>query len=60
MVRYTMAGIGSLIASDIERVLEPGILYTVCGAIVILASGNVAIIRMNGKEWAMKRKEGGY
>ena len=59
LVRFIMAGIGSLIASDIERALGPGILYTVCGAVVILVSGSIIIIRINGKKWAMKRKEAG-
>ena len=54
-----MDGIGSLIASDIERALGPGILYTICGSIIVFASGNVIIIRINAREWAMKRKEAG-
>ena len=57
MVRYIMAGIGSLIAYDIERALGPGILYTACGAIVVLASGNIVIVRMNGKNASWKEKK---
>ena len=52
-----MAGVGSLIASDIERALGSGILYTVCGAVMLLVSVNMIVIRINGKKWAMKRRE---
>ena len=55
-----MGGVGFLIASDIERLLGPGILYTICGAIIVLASGAIVIIRMNRKKWTKKRKEAGF
>ena len=55
LVRFTMSGVGFLIASDIHKVLEPGILYTICGALNVLVSGSIIIIRMNGKKWAMQR-----
>lgn len=59
-VRYIMAGIGSLVASDIQRALGSGILYTICGAALLLFSILLVILRMKGKEWAIKRKEQGY
>ncbi|KAI9497395.1 major facilitator superfamily domain-containing protein [Zychaea mexicana] len=58
-VRYIMAGIGSLIASDIQRALGTGILYTICGAAMLLISANMVAIRIYGKKWAQKRKEAG-
>ncbi|KAI8140912.1 hypothetical protein BJV82DRAFT_621587 [Fennellomyces sp. T-0311] len=54
-----MAGVGSLVASDIERALKPGILYTVCGAVMLLMTANIIIIRMKGKEWTRKRQDAG-
>ncbi|KAG2216729.1 hypothetical protein INT45_007628, partial [Circinella minor] len=55
LVRFSMSGIGFLIASDIHKVLEPGILYTICGTLNVLVSGSIIIIRMNGKKWAIQR-----
>ena len=59
LVRFIMGGIGSLTASDIQRAFGPAILYGVCGGIIVLVSGNIIIIRIKGKKWAIKRKEAG-
>ncbi|KAG2216731.1 hypothetical protein INT45_007630, partial [Circinella minor] len=59
LIRYVMGGIGSLVASDIQKVFGPAILYAVCGGIVVLVSGNIIIILINGKKWGIQRKEAG-
>ena len=53
--RYLMAGIGSLIASDILRALGSGILFTLCGCFLLVASVNLVIIKMYTKKWALLR-----
>ncbi|KAG2230535.1 hypothetical protein INT48_001187 [Thamnidium elegans] len=55
--RYLMAGIGSLIASDILRVLGNGILFTICGCFLLLASINLIIIKKYTKKWALLRSK---
>ncbi|CAO3664329.1 unnamed protein product [Umbelopsis vinacea] len=55
-VRYLMAGIGALIASSIESALGDGILYTICGAILILASGLLQVVIVKGKQWGKLRE----
>lgn len=53
--RYIMAGIGSLIASDILRALGSGILFTLCGCFLLVASVNLLIITKYTKKWALLR-----
>lgn len=53
--RYIMAGVGSLIASDILRALGNGILFTLCGCFLLVASLNLVLIRLYTKKWAMLR-----
>lgn len=53
--RYIMAGIGSLIASDILRVLGNGVLFTLCGCFLLIASLNLVLIRLYTKKWAVLR-----
>lgn len=52
-----MAGVGSLVSSDLERALGSGILYTVCGGALLLCTTNIIIIRIRGKKWAAKQKQ---
>lgn len=52
-VRYITAGVGSLVAADIQRVVMPGILYTVCGASLFLMAGTLVIVRRKGHEWSL-------
>jgi hypothetical protein len=54
--RYIMAGVGSLIASEILRALGNGILSTFCGAILAIASINLVIIRKYAFKWTALRK----
>ncbi|KAL1933038.1 hypothetical protein VTP01DRAFT_8716 [Rhizomucor pusillus] len=53
--RYILAGIGSLVASDMERAMGPGILYTFCGALLILFSSGFIYVRLHGKRWSEKK-----
>lgn len=55
--RYIMAGIGSLIASDILRALGSGILFTLCGCLLLIASINLIIIKKYTKKWALLRSK---
>jgi hypothetical protein len=55
--RYIMAGIGSLIASEILRALGSGILFTLCGCFLLVASINLVLIRMYTKKWALLRSK---
>ncbi|KAI9016424.1 major facilitator superfamily domain-containing protein [Phycomyces nitens] len=54
-VRYCMAGIGSLIASDLVNAIGNGILFTLCGAILFLATIFILIIIRNSKKWEKLR-----
>ncbi|OAD66086.1 hypothetical protein PHYBLDRAFT_152885 [Phycomyces blakesleeanus NRRL 1555(-)] len=55
-VRYCMAGVGSLIASDIVNAMGNGILFTVCGVALFLASGLILIIIRYAKKWQKLRE----
>lgn len=55
--RYIMAGVGSLIASEILKALGNGILFTFCGVILTVASVNLIIIRKYTSKWAVLRKD---
>ncbi|KAF7721166.1 hypothetical protein EC973_005148 [Apophysomyces ossiformis] len=55
--RYIMAGIGSLVTSELQEALGNGILFTIWGAILALASTTLMVIIWKGKKWAEKRKD---
>ena len=55
-VRYSMAGIGSLVSADLGRALMPGILYTLCGVIMLLFSGCITYVRIKGVQKANQDK----
>jgi hypothetical protein len=55
-VRYLMAGIGALIASAIDDALGDGILYTICGGILIVSSILLVIVIKKGREWGKQRE----
>ncbi|KAG0174330.1 hypothetical protein DFQ30_004888 [Apophysomyces sp. BC1015] len=55
--RYIMAGIGSLVASNLQEALGNGILLTICGGALFLASSTLVIIKWKGKGWSQKRKD---
>ncbi|KAG1055827.1 hypothetical protein G6F43_002235 [Rhizopus delemar] len=55
-VRYIMAGVGSLIASDIQRAMGNGPLFTFGGALLIVFFINVMIVRRYPKKWAALRE----
>ncbi|KAI8371749.1 major facilitator superfamily domain-containing protein [Radiomyces spectabilis] len=54
--RYIMAGIGSLVASDLEHAMGDGPLFTVCGVAMIVVSVNLIIVKRKAKEWGELRK----
>ena len=49
-----MSGISSLVAADLGHVLMPGILYTLCGALLFLFSGCIIYIQIKGTKEANK------
>jgi hypothetical protein len=51
-----MAGVGSLIASDIQRAMGNGPLFTFGGALLIVFFINVMIVRRYPKKWAALRE----
>lgn len=53
--RYIMAGIGTLVVSDLSRVLGSGILFTLCGCILLIASVSLIITIKYTKKWALLR-----
>jgi MFS family permease len=55
--RYIMAGIGSLIASDILNALGSGILFTLCGCFLLLATTNLILNKKYTKKWALLRSK---
>ncbi|ORY89925.1 major facilitator superfamily domain-containing protein [Syncephalastrum racemosum] len=58
-VRYIMAGVGSLISSDMQRGMGNGPLFTFCGAVLILFGVNIIIVKRKGPKWSMARQEKG-
>ncbi|GAA5805347.1 hypothetical protein HPULCUR_010863 [Helicostylum pulchrum] len=50
-IRYMLAGIGALIASDLLRVLGNGILFTLCGSLIFAASGALVVVIKRGGKW---------
>ncbi|KAI8075137.1 major facilitator superfamily domain-containing protein [Gongronella butleri] len=56
LFRFIMAGVGSLIASELESALGNGILFTICGAIVVLLSSLIFYVQANPKKWEAERQ----
>ncbi|KAK4514636.1 ATPase [Mucor velutinosus] len=54
--RYIMAGIGSLIASDIQRAMGNGPLFTFCGCLLLVFTINLVLIKRYTLKWAALRK----
>ncbi|CEP08708.1 hypothetical protein [Parasitella parasitica] len=54
--RYIMAGIGSLIASDIARAMGNGPLFTFCGCLLLVFTTNLVLIKRYTLKWAALRK----
>jgi hypothetical protein len=51
-----MAGIGSLIASDIERAMNTGPLFTFCGSLLLVAGINLIIVKKFALKWEKLRE----
>lgn len=54
-----MAGIGSLISSDMQRGMGNGPLFTFCGAVLILFGFNIVVVKLRGPKWSKARQEKG-
>lgn len=52
-----MAGVGSLIASDIQHAMGNGPLFTFGGTLMAAFSINIFIIKRYPKKWASLRKD---
>ncbi|ORX50926.1 MFS general substrate transporter [Hesseltinella vesiculosa] len=59
LFRFIMAGIGSLIASDLENALGNGILFSMCGGIMVLLSLSVFYVMYHPEKWAAEREQKG-
>ncbi|KAG1459776.1 hypothetical protein G6F56_006090 [Rhizopus delemar] len=56
LVRYIMAGIGSLVASALSHAMGEGPMFTFGGALIVLFSINLYLIKRYHKKWAALRK----
>jgi hypothetical protein len=59
-VRFSFAGIGSLIASDLQHALGDGILFTICGGLVVLLSSSIFYIKSRPQKWLDQRLQDGH
>ncbi|ORY89924.1 major facilitator superfamily domain-containing protein [Syncephalastrum racemosum] len=57
MGRFAMSGIGSLVSSDIEQALGAGILYTFCGALMVVFSVLNVYVVYRGRRQAKKQEQ---
>ncbi|KAJ8657436.1 hypothetical protein O0I10_006738 [Lichtheimia ornata] len=55
--RYIMAGIGTLLSSDLMRAMGNGILFTVAGALVILLGIPLIYIKKRPEKWIKMRRD---
>lgn len=55
--RYIMAGIGTLLSSDLMRAMGNGILFTVAGALVILLGIPLIYIKKRPERWIKMRRD---
>jgi hypothetical protein len=52
-----MAGIGSLVSSDLEHAMGDGPLFTFGGATIVLFTINIYFVNRYAKKWAALKKE---
>lgn len=50
-VRYSMAGVGALIATDMENALGSGIMYSMCAGIIALAFLLIIFVKVCHSKW---------
>ncbi|KAI9302580.1 major facilitator superfamily domain-containing protein [Cunninghamella echinulata] len=55
LTRYLLAGIGSLVSSDLERGMGPGPMYTFLGALLTLFGVNLILIQWKGNTWRYEK-----
>lgn len=51
LARYGLAGVASLFASQIQTAIGNGILFTICGCLLLLVSINLVIVKRWGAQW---------
>ncbi|KAI9257650.1 major facilitator superfamily domain-containing protein [Sporodiniella umbellata] len=56
LVRYIMAGIGSLVSPSLVKVMGDGPMFTFGGGLVLLFSVNIYFIKRYHKKWSALRK----
>ncbi|CAO3595282.1 unnamed protein product [Absidia cylindrospora] len=54
--RYIMAGIGSLVSSDLERAMGSGPLFTMLGGALLVFSVNLIIIQWKSNDWRLAKQ----
>ncbi|CAO3621364.1 unnamed protein product [Cunninghamella echinulata] len=57
LTRYLLAGIGSLVSSDLERGMGSGPMYTFLGALLTLFGVNLILIQWKGNTWRYEKME---
>ncbi|RUS19762.1 hypothetical protein BC937DRAFT_86956 [Endogone sp. FLAS-F59071] len=55
-VRYITAGVGALVASVLVDKLGNGVLYSICGGILLAAAPLLFIVYWNGRKWSALRE----
>ncbi|KAJ8660379.1 hypothetical protein O0I10_003836 [Lichtheimia ornata] len=56
-VRYILAGIGTLVSSDMAYSMGSGPLYTFCGALLFVSSALFIIVKLRGETWRQKHNQ---
>lgn len=56
-VRYILAGIGTLVSSDMAYSMGSGPLYTFCGALLFVSSLLFIIVKLRGNIWRQKHNQ---
>ncbi|KAI9303348.1 major facilitator superfamily domain-containing protein [Cunninghamella echinulata] len=54
-VRYFLAGIGSLVSSDLEKAMGPGPMYTFIGVLLMVFSVNLVLVQLKGNTWRQQK-----
>jgi MFS family permease len=54
--RYIMAGIGSLVSSDLERAMGSGPLFTMLGGALLVFSVNLILIQWKANDWRLAKQ----
>ncbi|KAI8331554.1 major facilitator superfamily domain-containing protein [Chlamydoabsidia padenii] len=55
--RYIMAGIGSLVSSDLQRAMGSGPLFTMLGGLLALFTINLIVVQKKANGWRLAKQE---